>query len=129
MSVWLAQQLRQLGDVGGDAPCLVAGEEVRGAGTPLSPERGTFGDALANQISMEYPPRSPILLRSINTLVFKAGRRSINLDHPVGTMATNANLALAEVRTQNFLDARLRCAVTAISPSDSIFSPRRLIVL
>jgi len=23
------QQLRQLGDVGGDAPCLVAGEEVR----------------------------------------------------------------------------------------------------
>ena len=24
----LAQQLRQLGDVGGDAPCLVAGEEM-----------------------------------------------------------------------------------------------------
>jgi hypothetical protein len=25
------------------------------------------------------------------TLVFNAGRRSVNLDHPVGTMATNAN--------------------------------------
>jgi hypothetical protein len=41
------------------------------------------------------------------TLVFNAGRRSVNLDHPVGTMATNANLALAEVRTQNFLDAAI----------------------
>jgi hypothetical protein len=38
------------------------------------------------------------------TLVFNAGRRSVDLDHPVGTMATNANLALAEVRTQDFLD-------------------------
>ena len=27
--LWLAQQLRQLGDVGGDAPGLVAGEQVR----------------------------------------------------------------------------------------------------
>ena len=74
------------------------------------------GAALANQISMEYPPPSPILLRSESTPgpwfaahagVQRWSAQCQSCDHPLGTMATNANLALAEVRTQNFLDTAI----------------------
>jgi hypothetical protein len=38
-SLRLAQQLRQLGDVGGDAPALVAGEEVTAERRSISPSK------------------------------------------------------------------------------------------
>jgi len=68
---------------------------------------GCLSQSNIDGVPAAQPHIAPVDLGFQLTLVFNAGRRSVNLDHPVGTMATNANLALAEVRTQDFLDAAI----------------------
>ena len=53
------------------------------------------------------------------TPVLDAGWRGVDLDCCRATMATNADLALTEMRVQDPLSMRLRCAAIAISPNVS----------
>jgi len=125
---WLSPCIPIPGSCEWSPPGASNSEKRRHPHTPFPPE-GDFWGCLSQSKIDGVPSAQPDIapidqlpdLAFQLTLAFNAGRRSVDLDHPVRTMATNANLALAEVCTQDFLILRLRCAVTLFRLAISFF--------